>query len=154
MSQQGLDAASRARLRREWQAAVAIVVGGFVIAAAVAAYFTWAPPGFLSGEPAQVARHRTPEERERADRMATVALCTSALNTAKSFGIIPNYTKLASTGLQTTDVQGRYVCLVTTGVAKYMVAADLLCRDLRNKRCVNVFSVTRDDGTVLYQRQS
>jgi hypothetical protein len=152
MSQQGPDAASQARLRREWQAAIAIIVGGFIVAALVAAYFTWAPAGFLSGEPAQVARQRTPEERQQADTMATIALCTSALETAKSFGIIPSYTKLASTGLQTTDVQGRYVCLVTTGVAKYTVAADLLCRDLRSKRCVNVFSVTRDDGSVLYQR--
>jgi hypothetical protein len=34
-----------------------------------------------------------------------------------------------------------------------VIAADLVCRDLRDRRCVNLYSVTQDDGTVLYQRQ-
>jgi hypothetical protein len=156
MSQQGPDAASQARLRREWQAAIATVVVGFIAAIAVAAYFTWAPrstPENYGEEAAPVAQQRTPEAREQANTQAVIALCSSALNTAQSFGIMPRYSKLASDKLETTNVQGRYVCLAATDVAKYTVAADLVCRDLRDKRCVNLYSVTRDDGTVLYQRQ-
>src|ERR1051325_10076674 len=99
MSQQGPDAASQARLRREWQAAIATVVVGFIAAIAVAAYFTWAPrstPENYGEEATPVAQQRTPEAREQANTQAVIALCSSALNTAQSFGIMPRYSKLAS----------------------------------------------------------
>jgi len=98
-------------------------------------------------------RPRTAAERAKVDAEAALALCTAALDTSKAYGIVPQFGKLASAGLQVTNVKGRYKCLASTDAARYVIAADLVCRDLRDRRCVNLYSVTQDDGTVLYQRQ-
>ena len=79
--------------------------------------------------------------------------CQATVSVAQSFGIVPNFAK-ATGQPQTTDVRGRYVCTAASDTSKYMVAVDLICRNLQDSRCYNLFSVTQGDGTVIYQRQN
>lgn len=148
MSQNEASVGARAWLGWEWKAALITIVGGLLIANGIAAYLLWpraAPePGLGERSAAEVAQ---------VNAEATIALCSAALDTAKAYGIIPQFGKLASSKLEVTNVRGRYKCLASTEAAKYIIAADLLCRDLRDHRCVNLYGVTQDDGTVLYQRQ-
>jgi hypothetical protein len=51
-------------------------------------------------------------------------------------------------------VQGRYVCVASTPAAKYLLAIDLICRDLKNPRCTSLYNIVQGNGAVLYQRQS
>jgi hypothetical protein len=141
--------AGQRALSREWLAARIVVIGGLVVAAAVAAYFGWIKPAYLT--PPQP----TPEQQEaRANAQAVLDMCTTGVAAAKAFGILPPYGRLVSLNVGRTDVQGRYVCQAATQVAKYLVAVELYCRNLKDRRCVSLYSVTQDDGTVLYQRQS
>jgi hypothetical protein len=55
---------------------------------------------------------------------------------------------------QRTDVQGRYVCVAKNGQAQFTISVDLLCRDLADQHCFNLFNVTQADGSVLFQRQA
>jgi hypothetical protein len=135
-------------LSREWLAARIVVIGGLVLAAALVAFFGWIKPTYLT------APQLTAEQQEaRATALAIRDMCTTGIAAAKAFGILPSYGHLASPNAGRTDVQGRYVCVAGTQVAKYLVAVELLCRDLKDRRCVSLYSVTQDDGTVLYQRQ-
>ncbi len=84
---------------------------------------------------------------------AGVEFCQATISVAQSYGIVPNFAK-ASGQPQPSDVRGRYVCSAATNTTKYQVAVDLLCRNLNDSRCYNLFNVTRDDGSVIYQRQS
>ena len=70
------------------------------------------------------------------------------------FGVVPSYGRLLTLMPRTTDVRGRYVCVAGTDAPKYVLAGDLMCRNLKDSRCVSLFSVSQPDGTVLYQRQS
>jgi hypothetical protein len=142
------------RLQVEWYAALATIIGGFVVAIAVAAYLTF-------GGKSAVATEATPppsasdaqKAREAEFETLGAQLCALELANAQTFGVIPSYGKLASALPRATDVRGRYVCVATTQVAKYVLAGDLLCKNFKDSHCVSLFSVTQDDGTVLYQRQ-
>ena len=59
----------------------------------------------------------------------------------------------ATLKLAVTTVQGRYVCVAQTKVAKYYMFVDLQCRDLKIPRCVSIYNISQADGTMLYQRQ-
>jgi hypothetical protein len=64
---------------------------------------------------------------------------------------VPPYGKRA--GLpQRTAQPSHYVCTASTGVAKYAIAAEVLCSTILDPRCIAIESVTSDDGTVLYKR--
>jgi len=80
-------------------------------------------------------------------------VCTQALAAAKNFGIVPTYAKSVSMFPLATQVKGRYACEGATDVSRYVIAVDLLCRELKNPRCVALYSVQQRDGTVLYRRQ-
>jgi hypothetical protein len=143
------QAAEQRALSREWLAARIVVIGGLVVAAGFIAFFGWIKPAYLTAPPL------TPEQQQaRAVSQAVFDMCSTGVASAKSFGILPPYGRLASLNVGRTDVQGRYVCVATTQVAKYLVAVELLCRNLKDRRCVSLYSVTQQDGTVLYQRQS
>jgi hypothetical protein len=136
-------------LSREWLAARVVVIGGLVLAAGLILFFGWIKPAYLA------APQLTPEQQQaRATGQAILDMCSTGVSSAKAFGILPPYGRLASLTVGKTDVQGRYVCVAATQVAKYLVAVELLCRNLKDRRCVSLYSVTQDDGTVLYQRQS
>ena len=144
-------------IAREWLAARIVVVGGFLVAIAIAAYFMFrpAPQPVAEAQPsvAQQQQAAPAQQRANANNKAAMMVCAQELLSAKNFGIIPSYGQLSSAFPKTTDVRGRYVCSAATQAAKYIIAADLVCRNLEDLRCVFLFSVTAADGTVLYQRQ-
>ncbi|HEY3777166.1 MAG TPA: hypothetical protein VGL35_03840 [Rhizomicrobium sp.] len=136
-------------LAREWLAARIVVIGGFVLAALAGIWFGVIYPDIIL--PRQV--HAALETRVKMLLGAEAQICTTGLNTAKNFGIVPQYGQLATQQLARTDVPGRYVCVAATNAAKYILAVDLLCRELKNPRCISLYNVAQSDGTVLYQRQ-
>jgi hypothetical protein len=142
------------RLQIEWYAALATIIGGFVIAIAVAAYLTFggkAPVTQTVAVPPSAAEIQ--KQREAALEQAGAEICGLELANAQTFGVVPNFGKLLTQMPRATDVRRRFVCVAGTQVTKYVLAADLVCGNLRDSRCVSLFSVTQDDGTVLYQRQ-
>ena len=148
MSSSGTPASNRA-LAREWLAIRIIVLGGFLVAIVVAVWFGIIVPKVLV--PRQLRETLTTQIRTLLTEEAQV--CTTALGSAKNFGIVPQYGRLASAKLAQTNVQGRYACLASTPATKYVLIVDLLCRSLKDSRCVSLYNVSQTDGTVLYQRQ-
>ena len=144
-------------IAREWLAARIVVVGGFLVAIAVAAYFTLrpAPQPVAEVQPAAPAQQQMTTAQQAADANAKAGMmvCAMELMNAKNFGIIPSYGQLTSIAPRATTVRGRYVCSAATSASQYIIAADLLCRTLQNPRCVFLYRITTGDGTVLYQRQ-
>ncbi|HSZ75699.1 MAG TPA: hypothetical protein VK779_12830 [Rhizomicrobium sp.] len=131
---------------REWKIAIGVVVGGFVIAIAVAAYLTFGrtPPPTPEQLAAQQAKHQVVENTKA---------CIAAMKSAQGFGIVPPFAKLINPNPQETDVVGRYGCIAATPSAQYVLKVDLICHDYTNAKCTSLASVAQDDGSVLYQRQ-
>jgi hypothetical protein len=145
-----IDSADTQRaLAREWLAARIIVIGGFLVALAAGLWFEVIYPKYVL--PREQKELLVGRVKHILDEEASV--CTITLNMAKNFGIVPQYGQLSTLRLSATDVQGRYICQAQTKVAKYLMAVDLQCRDLRNPRCVSVYNISQADGSVLYQRQ-
>ncbi len=146
---------------REWTAAKWVVIGGFIIAIAVAGYFTWQQhvqaqqdaAAAMAQEQAQDRAAAAPSPQQVAQMRARMNLmvCLRDVVNAATAGIIPNYAKLASAAPTPTKTQGRYTCMAATDVAKYKVTGDLICADMRKATCLKLYSVVSDDGTVLYQ---
>ena len=149
MSSSELHPQTRAWLNWEWRAALITIIGGFVIACAYLGYITYqAKYGPQAETPEQAARVRNALIVRAAE-----LVCQQALTASKNFGIVPNYAQLADPLPHATNVTGRYVCASHTQVATYNMAVDLVCRQLRNPRCILLYSVSQPDGTMLYQRQ-
>jgi hypothetical protein len=140
---------SQHALSREWLVARIVVIGGFVVAVLTVIWFGWVQPELQRR--AAIARV---QEHNRETAMAAGQLCRSALTASQSFGIVPNYAQISGSKLYITNVQGRYICVAATRAAKYIVAVDLLCHDVKDRRCVSLFSVIDGNGTPLYRRQS
>lgn len=136
-------------LAREWLAMRIVVIGGFAVAIVAAIYFGIVVPKIIA--PRELRTALTHQMRTLLTQEAQV--CTTALASAKNFGIVPQYGQLATAQLAQTRVQGRYACLAATHAAKYMLVVDLLCRNLKDPRCVSLYNISQADGTVLYQRQ-
>jgi hypothetical protein len=134
---------------REWHIALFVVIGGFVIAVAIAAYLLLRPP--QSQPAAQTETPLTPAQRREMMVKVGRLLCDRELLNAKAIGVVPPYGR--SIGLpMRTSTRGQYACTVSTGAAKYVIAADVLCSTLFDPRCVSIYSVTSDDSTVLFKR--
>ena len=142
-------AETRRALAREWLAMRVIVIGGFLVALAAGLWFGLIYPKYI------LPREQKALLVNRVQRLLSdeAAVCTLAINSAKNFGIVPQYGQLASLKLALTAVQGRYICVARTNIARYFLAVDLQCRDLTSARCVSLYNVSQSDGTVLYQRQ-
>ena len=146
MAESQLEPGTRRWLQWEWRAALITIVGGFTLLLALFIYVTWSVMHLRSAY-INAARKQATINAE-----AQIALCTASLSHAKEFGIVPNYGKLTG-ALQLTTVKGRYACTAATAVTTYTMMSDLLCRDLRDPRCVLLYSVVQKDGTILYRRQ-
>jgi hypothetical protein len=147
MTQYELEPRTRGWLRWEWRAALITVIGTFVLIVGTFLYLSYRFAHL------RATYNAAAQQQTHINAAAEMALCTAALNHAKSFGIVPNYGKLSGPGLQLTNVKGRYACTAATSVTQYTVLSDLLCRDLRDQRCTALYSVVQQDGTVLYRRQ-
>lgn len=140
---------------REWKIGLFVVIGGFVIAIAVAAFLTFGKKQHaVVPDQTQIAEPATPSD-ERANGLNDPSqVCRTALANAKNFGVLPNDSRLADPDPRQTDQEGRYMCDAETGKAKYSIAVDIVCEDAAKDRCVSIYSVAEDDGSVLYQRQN
>ncbi len=141
------------RLQFEWYAAVATIIGGFVIAIAAAAYVTFGNKAVTPTPVAPPSQAEMQKARDAALIKAGAEICGLELANAQTFGVVPNFGRLLTQMPRATNVRGRYLCVAGTQVTKYVLAGDLMCRNLKDSRCVSLFSVTQDDGTVLFQRQ-
>ena len=152
---------------REWFWARVVLVGGFVVAIAVAGYFVWqnhraevAAQQQRAASLAEAAQQHTvsPEQlrRARADANAKAGLliCAMELLSAKNMGLIPPYGELASNQPRATKKKLRVACLAATPATKYEIQADLICRTLVNPNCMKLHSVKTDDGTMLFEDKS
>lgn len=134
-------------LRLEWLTAQVLLALGVVIG--IAGFFL--PVSFRAG-PSSTVSEPGAASAPPARAAAGEQFCSSAVATARDFGIVPGDTR--SSGMpDKTDVRGRYVCAADSGSSKFTVSVDLICRDLDTERCFSLFNVTQSDGTVLYQRQ-
>ena len=151
---------------REWFWARVVLVGGFIVAIAVAGYFAWQrhedqvaaeqqQAQSLAGAAQQQQQQTlTPEQirKARADANAKAGLmiCAMELLSAKNMGLIPPYGQLASPEPRATAKKTRVACLAATTATRYEIQADLICRTLVNPNCMKLHSVKTDDGTTLY----
>lgn len=133
-------------LQREWLAARIVAGVGVLMLLAIAVLTAIYPPGSLS----PVSTNNPTAAAER--RAEAIALCTAALTTTQGFGIVPAYTRLASDVVQGGAARGRYTCFAQTDAAKYQITFDLMCKDLGEAKCLNLYSVTQDGTGALYQR--
>ncbi|MBI1329001.1 MAG: hypothetical protein GC166_03745 [Alphaproteobacteria bacterium] len=141
---------------REWRVALITIGVVLVIALGVAVYFALKVPKLepIPEQPVdqpQQSQQPSPEN-EAANKAALQEVCKTALKGATDYGILPGYTKLASTAPAATKMQGRYTCVGTTDAAQYAVVFDLLCNDIANEKCVMLMGVQADDGNVLFAR--
>jgi len=132
-------------LKREWSAArlFAFVAVPLLLAAIVAALVL--PSNslpFLSAGSANSAQRRA----------ADIALCSAALAVTEGFGLVPKFTQLASAVVKEENSRGRYSCLARTGAAKYQITFDLICANLADAKCINLYSVAQDGTGAIYQR--
>jgi len=133
-------------LQREWLAARIFAVLAILLVVAVTVAALVLPPNSLPG----VSADNSGAAEQR--RAASVALCSAALAVTQSVGIVPNFTRLASDVVQKTGVRGRYSCLAQTSAAKYLITFDLMCRNLADAKCIDLYSVVQDGTGALYQR--
>ncbi|HEY4123724.1 MAG TPA: hypothetical protein VGM36_03865 [Rhizomicrobium sp.] len=138
-------------LKREWTIGLAVVVCGFVLAIAVAAFLTFgqAQHAVIPDE-TQIAERPLPHEQQGG---SPAQLCRTALANAKDFGVLPGAGRLTDSLPRPTDQQGRYICDAASGKAKYSLAVDIACKEVAKAQCVSLYSISQDDGSVLYQRQ-
>lgn len=129
-------------IAREWAAARIVLIGGFIVAIAAVSYILW-------------QRHEQAAEaqlRAKAETNAKIGLvvCAMELASAKSMGIIPSYGQLTTAAPEPAAQRGRYSCTAATPSLKYVIAADLMCSEVDQPKCVKVVSIKTDDGTALY----
>jgi|SRR5579862_8628579 len=144
------DEAKLRALKREWAAARAVVIGGLILAVAVAGYFAYRQHEEMRAELPQavVPNKIDPKLLARAE----LAVCSAELKQAKTINIVPAYGQLASPNLIRSAVPKRFICEAATHLTKYFIAADLLCNNLTDGRCVSVYRVALTDGTLVYSR--
>ncbi len=143
--------ADQKALRKEWLFGAGLVALAFIIALAVAAWLTF---GHKTDTDLPV---KTPIAQELAQEQQAAndpsQVCRTALGNAQNFGIIPPYGQLTEANPRATDVQGRYLCQAGTSDTAYVLSVDLVCEQISQTQCVNIYSIVSDDGTTLYQRQ-
>lgn len=140
---------TRRALAREWAAARIVVIGGLIVAAAIAGYFAYRE--YRAQEQAAAPTVVAPVDAKTLARVQ-LEICSAELIRSKGLGIVPQYADLTTPRLVRTDVARRFVCIAKTSVAKYFIAADLRCNKLADARCVSVFRIVLADGRMVYAR--
>ena len=119
-----------------------IVLGGaavLVVAAAVGGYFLGA--------------NKTGGSMLGGTKTAAVGgVCGATLSRASNIGLIDSTATLASADATATDTKGREVCTAKAGATTYTLTVDVLCDDMSQGKCLNLYKVTDSAGATLYQR--
>ncbi|HTW34941.1 MAG TPA: hypothetical protein VMD53_10020 [Rhizomicrobium sp.] len=142
-------------LKREWAAARIVVIGGLIVAVAVAGYFVYrARQQQLAAE--QPVVHATvvrPKLDTKVLARVELAVCTAELLRAKDVGAIPSYGELASAQLlRAGDAPRRFICEAKTHLTNYFISADVLCDKLADPRCVSIYRVANKEKQLIYSR--
>lgn len=141
-------------LKREWAAARIVVIGGFIVAIAVAGYFVYrARQQQIAQQPVVHATVVGPKVDRKVLVRIELAVCTAELMRAKDVGAIPAYGELATGQLvRAGDAPRRFICEAKTHLTNYFIAADVLCDKLSDPRCVSVFRVATREKQLIYSR--
>ena len=81
------------------------------------------------------------------------SICKAAVDRARDYGVVP-YTATAGTEAKKTDVKDRRTCEAQVGDDKYIVTADLSCKDMTKADCLGLYSVQSGDGKSTYQMRA
>jgi hypothetical protein len=143
-------------LRLEWLVARAVFALGIVLSAAVFLWLTLNRPPVLAPAGSDDVGSAASDSGAQAGSSDAASqgrqFCASTVAVAQAFGVVP--AAASPDGMpQKTDVEGRYVCVAKNGPAQFTISVDLVCRDLADQHCFNLFTVTQGDGSVLFQRQ-
>lgn len=140
-------------LEREWKISLFVVIGGFALAIALAAFLTFGkrPHAVVPDQTAVEESVPPPEETALGD---VSHLCRTALANAMETGAIPKKSRLSDRDPRLTDQTNRLVCDATAEEKSYSIAVDVVCEDTQRAECVSVYGIAQDDGEVLYQRRN
>ncbi|HVP85755.1 MAG TPA: hypothetical protein VMS78_13635 [Rhizomicrobium sp.] len=141
-------------LEREWKIGLWVVIGGFVIAIAVAAFLTFGHRQHANVPDQTQVDEASPPENVQDAMNNPSQVCTTALANAKSVGVLPGNGRLTDPDPRQTDQDNRYICDAATSKSKYSIAIDIVCDDVAKASCVSIYNIAQDDGSVLYQRQN
>jgi hypothetical protein len=153
------DAAGMVALNREWLAARVVLAVGFVVAIVFAVWWSTSHRPGAGGDVYAPAPDVAASQNQMDQAIASgqtskegFMLCRLAIGTAQAFGVAPNAIKYTS-GPAKTDVRGRYICTGDDAqAAHYAMTVDLVCANLQTPQCVNLVTVQKSDGTVLFHR--
>jgi hypothetical protein len=153
------DATGMVALNREWLAARVVLAVGFAIAIAFAVWWSTSHRAGAGGDAYAPAPDVAASQDQMDQAIASgqtskegFMMCRLTIGTAQAFGVVPNAIKYTS-GPAKTDVRGRYVCTGDDAqAAHYAMTVDLVCANLQTPQCVNLVSVQKSDGTVLFRR--
>lgn len=87
-------------------------------------------------------------EQAAADR----GVCEATLDRVRNFGILLPTAKLASDDATKTDTDKRVTCSATSDGTSYTIAVDVLCDNMGDEKCLQLFKVTDSTGKTLFQR--
>ncbi|HEY1632689.1 MAG TPA: hypothetical protein VGF56_15340 [Rhizomicrobium sp.] len=139
--------------QREWLAAKIVLVGGFVIAVAVAGYFIYRQhqADVEANQPAApVAAPRRPEDV----KTAMMLFCAQELVEGKNVNIVPVDAQLAEKLPRNTKVKNRFACIAHTTATVYFITADYRCAQVINPKCVRLYDIQTNDGLLIYRRRA
>jgi hypothetical protein len=141
---------------REWAAARIVVIGGLIVAIAIAGWFGWqhyqeVKHAQLMASPEYQQQQADKLQRKNQVRLAGMVLCAMELANAQKMGLVPAYGRLAKPMPYITKRKGEYVCFATTQVLAYEITAELICRELTDAKCTKVVRVNLGDGTSIYK---
>lgn len=80
-------------------------------------------------------------------------VCRISVQRAMDYGTLPQDAKQAGSA-ESTKVSGRKTCAVTSGDDKYVVTVDVKCKNLKDDKCLSLYSVERSDGLSFYQKRA
>lgn len=148
------DGNNMGALKREWAAARIVVIGGFIVAIAVAAYFLYrAKQQETAQQPVVHTTVVNPKVDQKLLARVELAVCTAELMRAKDVGAIPAYGQLATARLvRAPDAPQRFICEAKTHLTVYFISADVLCNKLSDPRCVSVYRVANREKQLIYAR--
>lgn len=140
---------------REWLAARIVLVGGFVIAIAVAGYFIWRQHQAeeAANQPvpsSQVQTQRLPEDV----KTAMMLFCAQELVEGKNVNIVPVDAQLAEKLPRNTNVKNRFACIAHTTATVYFITADYRCPRVTEAKCVRLYDIQTNDGLLIYRRRA
>ena len=139
---------------REWLAARIVIIGGFIVAIAVAGYLVYrGRQQQLAQQPVVHATVVRPKVDPKVLARVELAVCTAELLRAKDLGAIPSYSEVSNGKLlRAGDAPRRFICEAQTHLTKYFISADLLCENFADPRCISVFRVANKEQQLIYAR--